>query len=59
MRLATLEETGLGFVLDFCPDIVVTNAMDNDLDGCESVERLVCGHVDFALKLATQMGGFR
>ncbi len=59
MHLATLEETGLDFVLDFSLDVVVTNTIANNLDGCELVEQLVHGHVDFAVKLATQIGGIQ
>ncbi len=32
MRLGELRETGLEFVLDYCPDVVMTHVMDNDLD---------------------------
>ncbi len=58
MRLGELRETGLEFVLDYCPDLVVTHVMDNDIDSSSSVVIVVHGHVDFAVELATQMGGF-
>ncbi len=48
----------MDFVLDYCPDIVKLHAIDNDLDGCISAKTLVGGHVGFAVKLATQMGGY-
>lgn len=59
MRLACLIEIGQDFVLDYCPDIVVLHAIDNDLNGCTSAMHLVLGHLDLTEKLATQMGRYK
>ncbi len=55
-QLGCLKETGLDFVLDYCPDLVVLHVMDNDLDASGPVDRVVQGHVDFVVQLSVQMG---
>ncbi len=59
MGIASLRETGLTFVLDFCPDIILLQAIDNDLDSFMTIESEVDAHVDFASELSSHIGGIK
>ncbi len=54
-----LCSSALDHVLDNCPDIVVLQAIDNDLDVDGPINRIVEDHMFFAMDLATLMGGIK
>ncbi len=59
MGIASLRETGLTFVLDYCPDIILLQAIDNDLDSFMTIESVVDAHLAFASELSSHMGGIK
>lgn len=55
----SLREICLAFVLVYCPDIVLLQAMDNDLDSSGPIDQVVGVHVEFATQMSSQMGGIK
>ncbi len=52
-----LRCSGRNFVQDKWPDIVILQAMDNDMDTTEPIDAMVQHNVEFAIMLVTLMGG--
>ncbi len=57
MWVTDLRECSLEFILDYCPDIVLLQAIDNDMDTFGPIDHLVASHVEFAMEVSSQMGG--
>ncbi len=53
MRVADLWKCGLEFILDYCPDIVLLQAIDNDMDTFGPIDHLVASHVEFAVEVSS------
>ncbi len=59
MGIASLRETGRTFVLDYYPDIILLQAIGNDLDSFMTIDSVVDAHMDFASELSSNMGGIK
>ncbi len=52
-----LRSSGRDFVQEKYPDIVILQAMENDMDTAEPIDAVVQHHMEFAIMMAALMGG--
>ncbi len=57
LPIELLRCSGRDFVQDKCPDIVILQTMDNDMDTAEPIDAVVQHHVELTIMLAALMGG--
>ncbi len=57
INLESLRETGLAFILDYCPDIILLQAINNDMNSSGAIDQVVAAHVDFVTGVSSQICG--